>query len=365
MGRRSSWFFSAALFVFLPAAEAAAQGITGGSLPPALERVLVMKDGAIYRGEVIELVPREYIILKLHSGVEKRFAWSAIDKQSVPGGAASEPLRRESAAAPAFAPSPRPAPPPPTRPEPVHRPERPRIDPQVEESQPPRPPRSLSHATRQNDSDEETGPADEQEKPYKPPRRRLVSLPPDLQPYRDNFVFLRLRSPEKDIRLEYISDRFESEGLNFGLFWPVSLESWRVACEYPCGEYVYRNATFRVTGPDIVDSPRFTLTKTGPDIELHVKPGRPAAKGFGITLDILGGAALLVGAGILVTVGIQSATPDHGPLDNLLLAGLISTVGGGAVLAGGIALTVAGKTKISVARRPPAVSSPPVEQAID
>lgn len=349
-----------------------------GAATSSLERVLLLKDGSIYRGEVVELVPREYIVLKLHSGAEKRFAWSSIERQTVPGSPATEPVRREaSLPPPPLAPAPQAPPRPAVRVEPVARPEvrpepapRPvrtaepvaaspeRATPRPQFFSPPPPPRT---------EEEEEAAGGAHEKSLPPPRRKLVNLPPDLQPYKDHFVHLKLRSTEKDLRVEYISDRYEANGINFGLFWPVSLESWRVACEYPCGEYVYRNATFRVTGPEIVDSERFVLPKTASDVELRVKPGRPAAKGFGITLDIIGAAGLAVGVALLIDVAIQSNTlGPHGPLDTLFIGGLTSTIISGGLLAGGIALTVRGQTKVSMIRRQPVEPSPQVvDQAVE
>lgn len=65
-------------------------GLTGGMLvtsgalaQPAVSsisgmRSVLLKNGAIYRGELVELVPSDHIILKLATGEVKRFEWADI-----------------------------------------------------------------------------------------------------------------------------------------------------------------------------------------------------------------------------------------------------------------------------------------------
>ena len=210
---------------------------------------------------------------------------------------------------------------------------------------PPIPPR-VKRPEREEDETDESPP----EKPKPLSRVKMFKLPPDLEPYKDRFVRLTMKSSDKNVQLEYLSESFEGTGFGMWGFGTVNFERWRIACEYPCGELIYRPATFRVTGPDITDTTTFTLPNRRYDMDLNVRPGNPAALGFGITFDILGSLVLLGGAGGLFAYYLDVNTPGHGRLDDLLTASVITTLVGGAVLAGGIVLTVRGRTRVSVSR---------------
>lgn len=343
----------AAIVMALSRTSAAAPEAHSGSQPsPSLERVLILKDGAIYRGEVIELVPHDYIILKLRSGAEKRFSWSSIERQSVPGAAATNPpavkeltdgRSRQAAlrASDPMAPSVLEIPATPSK----------QKSPYLEHATFPKPDpeKKAPSARRYTESEEEANREPTDENP--PPRSNLSKLPRDLKPYKSDFVLLAMRSPKENLQLEYISDRFET-GWQDGLGSPVSLESWKRACVYPCGEYVYRGATFRVTGPNMVDSPQFTLPKRGTAMELKVTPGSPAVRGAGIALDVLGSIAFVVGVALMVDTFIEKNSPDHRPLDDQYNWGLATTIVSGPVLGAGIALTRGGRTRIAVSRAP-------------
>ena len=93
-----------------------------------------------------------------------------------------------------------------------------------------------------------------------------------------------------------------------------------------------------------------TLPNRRYDMDLYVKPGRPAALGFGITLDVLGAIAV-VGGGIgLLRYYIDSSAYGHGKLDDVLIGSVLASTLGAAVLAGGIVLTVRGRTTVKVSR---------------
>ncbi len=48
----------------------------GALLDPGAQRTVMLADGSIYSGQVVELVPGDHLTLKLPSGDVKRFAWS-------------------------------------------------------------------------------------------------------------------------------------------------------------------------------------------------------------------------------------------------------------------------------------------------
>lgn len=57
------------------------------------ERIVSLTDGAIYRGELLEYVPRHHIVLRLSSGQVRRFEWAQIKRATMarPGGQAALP----------------------------------------------------------------------------------------------------------------------------------------------------------------------------------------------------------------------------------------------------------------------------------
>lgn len=341
-----------------------------GNAPAALslQRVLILKDGAIYRGEVIELVPHEYVILRLRSGAEKRFAWSEIDKQSIPGAltadlpATEEPVPAEARKAPMRSPAPR---------TPTTNDRTTTLSQQ--KSAPPdyfAPPRQESERkispSRLAQPDAEIAPESTDEDSPLTPRPKPLKLPPDLAPYKNDLVLLQMRSPQENLRLEYLRDSFET-GWDNGVGSSVSLESWKLACVYPCGEYVYRGSTFRVTAPNMVDSPSFSLPKRGRLMELKVAPGNPTVLRAGIALDVLGAVAFTVGVGLMVDALVEGRFSEHRPLDDQFNWGLGTTLVSGVLLGTGIALTRGGRTRISVARPadPPPPPRPSSEEAPD
>ena len=291
--RKNSILIVAVSFLALSRVSAAApEGRGNAPSALSLQRLLILKDGAIYRGEVIELVPNDYVILKLRSGAEKRFAWSEIEKQSIPGAPSAEhPVTEELMSAE-------------TRKAPM-RPSAPMTTttttPSQQKSAPPeyfapsrQAPKGKTSSPRLNQPDDEIDPESKDEASQLSPRPKPLKLPPDLAPYKNDLVQLQMRSPQENLRLEYLRDTFET-GWDNGVGSSVSLESWKLACVYPCGEYVYRGSTFRVTAPNMVDSPSFSLPKRGRLMELKVAPGNPTVLRAGIALDVIGSIAFTVG----------------------------------------------------------------------
>jgi len=85
-----------ALVLGLTAAAARAAG-------PA-QRYVVLKDGSIFQGDLVESVPNDHVTIKLATGETRRFAWSDIAEQKEPGTAREPAPAEAAAAAPAAAP---------------------------------------------------------------------------------------------------------------------------------------------------------------------------------------------------------------------------------------------------------------------
>lgn len=83
-----------------------------------VERSVVLKDGGMYRGEVVEYAVNSHVTLKLASGEAKRFAWDEIEQLSPPrpkAAAAKDNVSQPSSVSPpppppVIAPAPEPAP---------------------------------------------------------------------------------------------------------------------------------------------------------------------------------------------------------------------------------------------------------------
>lgn len=85
------------------------------------------------------------------------------------------------------------------------------------------------------------------------------ALPPDLKPYARDMPVVVVKS-NRDVDLDYLEDdqAFEVAALGMPVF-TISSERWKVACESPCNERVYRRSALRVSGDGIVISEPFTL----------------------------------------------------------------------------------------------------------
>lgn len=64
-----------------PAAAAPAPGPVAAAAEP--EHVVTLRDGAIYRGVLIELVPNDHLVLRLATGELRRIAWADIQSRHV------------------------------------------------------------------------------------------------------------------------------------------------------------------------------------------------------------------------------------------------------------------------------------------
>ncbi len=58
--------------------------VAAPALDPSATRTFTLADGSIYRGEIVELVPNDHVVLKLATGEIKRIAWSSLARPATP-----------------------------------------------------------------------------------------------------------------------------------------------------------------------------------------------------------------------------------------------------------------------------------------
>lgn len=116
MSRPASWIAGALLLLLavVPSVKADVVVETGDGF----DRVIVLKTGAIYRGEVLELEPNHHVVLRLPSGAVRQFDWRDLRKIGIPPAQATArpaPWTQDRAEKIAASPAPPPPPPPPRR----------------------------------------------------------------------------------------------------------------------------------------------------------------------------------------------------------------------------------------------------------
>lgn len=286
----------------------------------SLERVVALQDGAAYRGELLEYVPRDHVTLRLASGQAMRFEWGKIRRISVPGSSRS-----------ALEVSP--------------------VQPEVAKPLSRSAPSTSRH---ESESESESEPGEEPE--GSPPRARAslpeLQLPPDLQAYKDQIVRVALRGDRPKLKLEYLADSIKYEGWAWGMmswgFGPVEMvaEQWKLACKSPCGVPLARKATYRVLGRDIMTSDAFTLPSHGRDLTLRVRNGSRSLR-VAAWVSLMGGTVIATFGSILYSVGALSSSQTS--TDTAVKNGGIGLIIPGlAFVVGSIPMFVLSKTRVSV-----------------
>lgn len=317
---------AASAFVLSTSAAAAQQAAP-------TEYMVTLKTGAIYRGEVLEYEPKDHVTLRLLNGRIKQFAWSEIASSGPVNGTT---LARPAESSPALA-----------------RTERsgagslaPSTTPRAPAEAPPSPPVARVATPV----------------PMAPQRRSTVVAAPGfgLSSPSGEVVNLRVKSPDRTVRVEFLKDSMEVSGFVWGFESGFIVdgvgEIWRPMCEYPCNRPVARRATYRVVGEEIMNSAAFTLPAKGADFLIHVSPGRRSARvGAWVTLA-LGGIFAGVGSIVLSTL-----TGDANEKLNMpAVYGGAAMLGVGALgMLGSIPLFLASRTNLEIERRDRPVPTAP------
>jgi hypothetical protein len=120
----------------------------------------------------------------------------------------------------------------------------------------------------------------------------------------------------------------------------VRYQSWDPICRAPCGVAVDPNGVYSIRGMRIVPSASFLLPSSGL-VQLDVDAGHTGARAGGVVLTTFGGMATAVG---LIFTSLAGVGGTQGR--SFLTGGLTTLALGGGMLAGGIAILVATRTKV-------------------
>lgn len=264
-----------------------------------LSAKVLCKDGSYFRGEPIEVVPRDHLTLQLVDGKLMRIDWNKI-------------LTVEGLPAP---------------------------------QQNPRTPSSSATSRKTAEDDEERGrqganrtpvapvsPSPEPTTPALPPLLKTVTMPTSagVAP-----IALRFTGMKKGAFVEYVARSME---VNMdGMTWPIGLSSsgiaqeWRPVCALPCALGADPETTYRIRGPEIVTSSAFRLPTRGKAYEVEISPGyRSTRTAAWVLLGVGGGLAAL--GSLVISIMSNEPTKTGGDIP--------ATAAGGVLLGSGVVLMV-------------------------
>jgi hypothetical protein len=137
----------------------------------------------------------------------------------------------------------------------------------------------------------------------------------------------------------------------------IEFREYTPVCMSPCDQVIDgSHGEMFVAGGDFPGRKAFRFVGMQGDVDLQVKPGSKGLRALAITLDILGGAAVITGATFLI-VGLSNvtATPVYdnygnqtgttNSSSNLTPVGAGFLVGGGVALVAGIVLGLKSRTQ--------------------
>lgn len=220
------------------------------------------KDGSIFRGEIIELVPKSYVVLQLSGGRTIKIEWSKILRtQGTDEGDA------------------RPIPPPPVPPSPKS----------TQPTAPP-PPSAITTQTLVP----QTTVITEAPSTSTASTPSVSSLP---------VVTVRTTGMNSGAYIEYRAKTLEIDGP----VWPVPLgdqtiEEWKPLCSVPCVAKIDPELPIRLRGPSIQPTGRIWIPSRASRYEMEISPGRSGLRtgawfsfGFGLGFFFTGAMVLAVG----------------------------------------------------------------------
>lgn len=217
----------------VPAAARAQAGVPANGDSMLNERIVTLRDGSIFRGVIVELIPGDYLILRTAGGEQRKILLSDIQSQAI-----------VSPAQPPAASLPPPVPPPSLMPAPTP-------------IWPPVPVASLPSLHRM--------------------RVHIDSPKPDTRLYRQ-------------IASAMVSGWAIGGGMAVG-----RVETWQLACVAPCDALIEPAERFQIRGPGMTSSGLFDLPLGASEISLTVRPGNRGLRAGGLALTVTGGLLLLAG----------------------------------------------------------------------
>ncbi|MBZ5709638.1 hypothetical protein [Nannocystis pusilla] len=159
-----------------------------------------------------------------------------------------------------------------------------------------------------------------------------------------------------NVRLLEITGRFTMVNYRTGFSSGVTS---RPVCAAPCDQVIdgRQGQSFIFDGDGIIKSREFSLSNYSGDIVARVKPGRVGLRIGGIITMSLGGAAIGTAGILLLLEGLRSRgprfddgqTPEYEP--NYLPATAL-VISGALALAGGLAMVLLSRTRVTWSQRP-------------
>lgn len=262
------------------------------------------KDGSIFRGEIIELVPKSYVLLQLSGGRSIKIEWSKILKTQGTEDAEARPIQTPSAA----------------------QPPKPTLTPQAVPPKP-TPPSAPPPSNAVTTSTAISQVANTQEPSTATASTPSVSSFP--------IVTVRTTGMKSGAYLEYRAKTLEIDGP----VWPVPLgdqtiEEWKPLCSVPCVAKIDPELPIRLRGPSIQPTGRIWIPSRASRYEMEISPGHSGIRtgawfsfGFGLGLLFTGSMVLGVGKHDAGTepMSLRMLVPG-GVTAGIGMAGLIASI---------------------------------------
>jgi len=289
-------------------------------LEPGSQLVKVwLRDGSFFRGEPIEVVPKDHITLQLHDGKTMRIDWLKIT--NVDGLPSATPVKDAKQSFP-------------------------------------------SRKRDVDDDDEELfgGRAKQKKVPERQPSAAAASSaapppPPSVAPAKTSMPLtvgatpkvIRFTGVTGGVAVEYLTHSLEVEGSYWlGQSGGTYAEAWQPLCSPPCQATVDPARPLRITGPNIVQSKRLYVPVRSDRYEAEIKTGSRALRASAWATLGVGMAVATIG-NIILTIAVQS--PEIDTKDRrLLITGLTGTGVGILSMLGSIAQFKASATTVEYYR---------------
>jgi hypothetical protein len=176
-----------------------------------------------------------------------------------------------------------------------------------------------------------------------------VSIQPSAgyaQPPMQGGSLVQLQTDDLRAGLSQLAGGGVMYGLGFRYGGVRHFQMWNPICRAPCGAVVNPNEIFAIRGPGIVPSEGFSLPQTGV-VALSVRAGHSGVRSGGVIMTTFGSVHAIVG--IVFTAlgaGLSTDAGRSGTASGFLIAGVTNLAIGTALMAGGIAMIVASRTRV-------------------
>ncbi|MDC0676111.1 hypothetical protein [Sorangium atrum] len=134
-----------------------------------------------------------------------------------------------------------------------------------------------------------------------------------------------------------------------------AIQEIRHVCASPCDKVIDGSdgRRFSLSPEDVPPPDPFTFAQMTGDVTLRVEPGSYGRRTAGAWLNVLGATAVVTGGTLMLLSGLSSGADDSSSDvgGSFMTAGLVSLIGGGAALVGGIVLVATSGTSVTVEQR--------------